>query len=107
MMRAAREMVNLANFGRRPEKLAVCTSLQSQVESMTNRKPKLELNWIEKKNRPKLEPRILLEDEEKSYHAPHRITDRDIFNNRLIFGDNLMALKARTGLCRQSQVYLH
>jgi len=27
-----------------------------------NKKPKLELTWIGKKNRPKLEPRILLED---------------------------------------------
>jgi adenine-specific DNA-methyltransferase len=57
-------------------------------------KPKLELTWIGKENRPKLEPRILLEDSEKSYHALHRLTDHDIFDNRLIFGDNLLALKA-------------
>ncbi len=57
-------------------------------------KQKLELTWIGKENRPKLEPRILLEDPEKSYHAPHRVTDRDLFDNRLIFGDNLLALKA-------------
>lgn len=57
-------------------------------------KPKLELTWIGKENRPKLEPRILLEDPEKSYHAAHRVTDHDIFDNRLIFGDNLLALKA-------------
>ena len=31
---------------------------------------------------------------EKSYHAPHRVTDNDIFDNKLIFGDNLLALKA-------------
>ena len=30
----------------------------------------------------------------KSYHATHRVTDHDIFDNRLIFGDNLLALKA-------------
>lgn len=59
-----------------------------------NNKTKLELTWIGKENRPKLEPRILLEDPEKSYHAPHRVTDHDIFDNRLIFGDNLLALKA-------------
>ncbi|MHB8900168.1 MAG: site-specific DNA-methyltransferase [Thermoguttaceae bacterium] len=59
-----------------------------------NRKQKLELTWIGKENRPKLEPRILLEDPEKSYHAPHRVTDNDLFDNRLIFGDNLLALKA-------------
>src|ERR1700730_1369310 len=58
------------------------------------RKQKLELTWIGKENRPKLEPRILLEDSSKSYHAAHRVTDDDIFDNRLIFGDNLLALKA-------------
>jgi len=58
------------------------------------RKPKLELTWIGKENRPRLEPRILLEDPEKSYHAKHRMTESDIFDNRLIFGDNLLALKA-------------
>ncbi len=58
------------------------------------KKQKLELTWIGKDNRPRLEPRILLEDPEKSYHAPHRVTDSDIFDNRLIFGDNLLALKA-------------
>lgn len=58
------------------------------------RKQKLELDWIGKENRPKLEPRILLEDLEKSYHAKHRFTDNDLFDNRIIFGDNLLALKA-------------
>ena len=57
-------------------------------------KQKLELNWIGKEKRPKLEPRILLEDPGKSYHAKHRVTENDIFDNRLIFGDNLLALKA-------------
>jgi len=57
-------------------------------------KQKLELTWICKDVRPKLEPRILLEDPEKSYHAQHRVTDHDRFDNRLIFGDNLLALKA-------------
>ena len=55
---------------------------------------KLELTWIGKENRPKLELRILLEDAARSYHAPHRVTDKDLFDNRLIFGDNLLALKA-------------
>jgi adenine-specific DNA-methyltransferase len=58
------------------------------------KKQKLELTWIGKENRPKLEPRILLEDPAKSYHAKHRVTEGDIFDNRLIFGDNLLALKA-------------
>lgn len=57
-------------------------------------KQKLELTWIGKEKRPKLEPRILLEDPGNSYHAKHRVTGNDIFDNRLIFGDNLLALKA-------------
>jgi len=61
---------------------------------MTNRKQKLELTWIGKDVRPKLEPRILLADPEKSYHAKHRVTENDLFDNQLIFGDNLLALKA-------------
>ncbi len=72
---------------------------------------KLELTWIGKENRLKLEPRILLEDGDKSYRRPEFISgpnqkpisaesemlkqvQRDIFDNRLIFGDNLLALKA-------------
>src|SRR3989338_1124231 len=100
------------------------------------KKQKLELTWIGKENRPKLEPRILLEDPAKSYHAKYRVkldsredakarsekqenlegkdghavslegsslrgfaSSReneigDIFDNQLIFGDNLLALKA-------------
>jgi adenine-specific DNA-methyltransferase len=58
------------------------------------KKPRLELTWIGKEIRPKLEPRILLEDPEKSYHGVHRVSANDIFDNRLIFGDNLLALKA-------------
>ena len=63
---------------------------------MAERKQKLELTWIGKENRAeaRLEPRILLEDPDKSYHARHRVTKHDIFDNRLIFGDNLLALKA-------------
>ncbi|RLB73420.1 MAG: hypothetical protein DRH06_05920 [Deltaproteobacteria bacterium] len=44
---------------------------------MTKSKQKLELTWIGKENRPKLEPRILLEDPDKSYHAPG-VTTRPI-----------------------------
>ena len=55
--------------------------------------PKLELTWIGKHKRPKLEARILLEDPEKSYHAKVR-SESAAFDNRLIFGDNLLALKA-------------
>jgi adenine-specific DNA-methyltransferase len=59
-----------------------------------SKKQKLELTWIGKENRPKLEPRILLEDADQSYHAKARRGDADIFENILIQGDNLLALKA-------------
>jgi adenine-specific DNA-methyltransferase len=59
-----------------------------------NHKQKLELTWIGKEKRPRLEARILLEDAGRSYHAGWRMSDSDIFDNRLIFGDNLLALKA-------------
>ena len=59
---------------------------------MTNRLKRLELTWIGKEERPRLEPRILLEDEELSYAK--RVSNDDIFDNRLIHGDNLLALKA-------------
>ena len=53
---------------------------------MKNRQ-KLELTWIGKDNRPNLEPRILIEDPEKSYGDKNS-------ENMLIYGDNLLALKA-------------
>lgn len=61
---------------------------------MKDRKQRLELTWIGKDERPHLEPRILLEDEDKSYHAKTHVTENDIFDNILIHGDNLLALKA-------------
>ena len=72
------------------------------------RKQKLELTWIGKENRPKLEPRILLEDAEKSYHAPHRVTENDIFDNRLIFrGQPAGAEGAGGGVRGQGEVLVH
>ena len=38
---------------------------------------KLELTWIGKDKRPKLEPRILVEAAEKSYQARQRLTCRN------------------------------
>jgi adenine-specific DNA-methyltransferase len=58
------------------------------------RSQKLELTWVGKDERPRLEPRILLEDPALSYHARHRVTESDRFDNLLIQGDNLLALKA-------------
>ncbi|BED99882.1 MULTISPECIES: site-specific DNA-methyltransferase [Aeromonas] len=63
-------------------------------------KQKLELTWIGKDKRPRLEPRILLEDKGLSYQAPSITTNSEsddgcAFNdNLLIHGDNLLALKA-------------
>ena len=59
-----------------------------------NHKTRLELTWIGKENRSRLEPRILLENTERSYHAAHRVAENDDFDNILIQGDNLLALKA-------------
>ncbi|MCI8692668.1 MAG: site-specific DNA-methyltransferase [Lachnospiraceae bacterium] len=51
------------------------------------KKGKLELTWVGKYDVPELEPRILIEDESKSYGA----NDTGCM---LIHGDNLLALKA-------------
>lgn len=59
---------------------------------MTKR-TKLELTWPGKDERPKLEPRILIERSDRSYHAKVR-REGDLFDNLLIKGDNLLALKA-------------
>jgi len=52
-----------------------------------NNNQRLELTWIGKEKQPKLEPRILIQDPEKSYGDKNS-------ENMLIFGDNLLALKA-------------
>lgn len=62
--------------------------------NMADRRQKLELNWIGKDERPRLEPRILLEAPALSHHAPKRVSQSDMFDNMLIHGDNLLALKA-------------
>lgn len=50
-------------------------------------KGKLELVWVGKEERPRLEPRVLVEDSALSYGDPGS-------ENMLIHGDNLLALKA-------------
>lgn len=54
---------------------------------MAKKNQKLELTWIGKGEEPKLEPRILIENPEYSYGDPNS-------ENMLIYGDNLLALKA-------------
>jgi adenine-specific DNA-methyltransferase len=55
---------------------------------------KLELTWVNKNAKYKIEPRILLNDPAKDYHSSIRVSQDDLFDNKLIFGDNLLALKA-------------
>jgi adenine-specific DNA-methyltransferase len=45
---------------------------------MSSKKTKLELTWIGKEHRPKLEPRILLEELDKSHHAKFRVNEPQI-----------------------------
>jgi len=67
---------------------------------MMTDQPKLELTWIGKKNRQRLEPRILIEDKALSYQAdvpaPSQgdLLNHALLDNLLIQGDNLLALKA-------------
>ncbi len=65
----------------------------SKYEGREN-KTRLELTWIGKDVRSKLEPRILLEDPNRNYQTKQPSSEKDIFDNRLIYGDNLLALKA-------------
>lgn len=52
-------------------------------------KQKLELTWLGKDKEIKIEPRILIEDKEKSNCKNDPSTE-----NMIIHGDNLLALKA-------------
>lgn len=61
---------------------------------MSDRKQRLELTWLGKDERPRLEPRLLFEDADMSYHAKTRDAESNNFGNILIRGDNLLALKA-------------
>ncbi|MBW3799263.1 site-specific DNA-methyltransferase [Aeromonas hydrophila] len=63
-------------------------------------KQKLELTWIGKNKRPRLEPRIFLEDKNLSFQSsfeasnPESKPTQSFNDNLLIHGDNLLALKA-------------
>ncbi|MBM4395682.1 MAG: site-specific DNA-methyltransferase [Deltaproteobacteria bacterium] len=61
---------------------------------MRGARQKLELTWIGKESRPRLEPRILLEDPDVSYASPRGAQSGAYSDNMLIQGDNLLALKA-------------
>ena len=67
---------------------------------MTDKLTRLELTWPGKEDRFTPEPRILLEDKEKSYSKPVKQAEllesvvKPTYDNMLIHGDNLLALKA-------------
>lgn len=61
---------------------------------MSEKKTRLELTWIGKETRPRLEPRVLLADAELSHRASGRRVERAHADNYLIQGDNLLALRA-------------
>jgi adenine-specific DNA-methyltransferase len=62
---------------------------------MDKKLQKLELTWIGKEKRERVEPRVLVEKPELSHHAAMRRRDgKDIFDNMLIHGDNLISLSA-------------
>ena len=74
---------------------------------MSDKLQRLELVWPGKNERVDIEPRILIEDVEKSYSADPEIQEKmnrqlfkqepeiaPAFDNMLIHGDNLLALKA-------------
>ncbi len=74
---------------------------------MSDKLQRLELVWPGKNERIDVEPRILIEDVEKSYSADPKIQEKinrqlfkqepeiaPTFDNMLIHGDNLLALKA-------------
>ncbi|MEW6298491.1 MAG: site-specific DNA-methyltransferase [Thermodesulfobacteriota bacterium] len=57
------------------------------------RQQKRELIRVGTAPESQVEPCELLEEADKSYSAPRRVTDHGIFDNRLIFGDNLRVLR--------------
>lgn len=59
-----------------------------------SRKTKLELTWVGKENRPRLEPRVLIDVPELSHAAAAADGSAGIMDNLLVQGDNLLALKA-------------
>lgn len=59
-----------------------------------SKKQKLELTWVGKNEGPKLESRILIEDLGHSYRSSIGSERKEKFENKLIYGDNLLALKA-------------
>ncbi|MHB8236237.1 MAG: hypothetical protein ACYDDD_02075 [Acidithiobacillus ferrivorans] len=57
-------------------------------------KPKLELTWIGKGQRPRLKPHILREDPARSCYAEQQRSAHDRFDKRMIVSDNPVVLIA-------------
>lgn len=56
---------------------------------------KLELTWFGKENNSSIEPRLLIEKQSLSYSSKNdTIVDNGTYDNMLIHGDNLLALRA-------------
>jgi len=58
------------------------------------KKRQIELTWIGKENRLKPPPQTLVEYPAVSYHVETRASGDSLRDNKLIFGDNLLTLKA-------------
>ena len=62
----------------------------SGADGGVRRAQKLELTWVGKEERPRLEPRILVEDPALSHGVSARCRS-DVFGNMLMQGENLLA----------------
>ena len=69
-------------------------SVYAWIARFALREKGISYKWVEvgKHEHPKLEPRILIEEHDLSYHAKERRSDDDIFDNVLIHGDKSRAL---------------
>lgn len=76
--------------GGRPRRIPRTPERRARVTNKT----RLELTWIGKEQRARPEPRVLVEDPAHSHHAAARVSEQDRFDNLLIQGDNLLALRA-------------
>jgi len=59
------------------------------------KRQKLELTWIGKENRPKLEPRILLEDPAKNYHSKYRLSSHSHYRQSTLLRQALEMARDR------------
>jgi hypothetical protein len=82
----------------------MCHGLQELLTPVSNKNPKLELTWIGKEHRPRLEPRILLELPERSHHAKFRVKEPQASTTRST--ENTKDQKKDPSLCSLSSLWL-